>query len=474
MTNIINKSFLPFIIILFGSVLRLWNINFDDLWFDEIISFWLSDPSRNFIESLTLHYETDVAPFTYHLILKFFFSLFGYKTEIARIISGVFGCLSILSLAYLVKILGCSRAYNFCLYLAGFNIFLISYSQEVRFYSILFFFTTLSIIYFIKSLKKEKGKNLFFFSFYSIFTIIIHPFTFFLVLSYSIYLILIFLKKKILFKRLNFWICFVFLLIFGLYFLHFLYLGSERTYDLANFWIPQISYKFFTNFFFSSYFGSRIMGIFFLISLIFLVIKNFTLFYNLKKIAIFLILIISTYFLAAIFSFLVQNIMLPRYFLFLLAPIIILISVLTYSLNNKRLKRFIIVFLVLITFLNHFSEQTFNQFYKYRSPTKPEYTTVLNYINNSNYNYFSIKLNPETNNNKNNISAIVDYVNLINKKMDFNNVFINSDSINFVDFYWYICPLDFQKKCFSDIELESLNVTKDVYFNRINIKLIKN
>jgi len=166
--------------------------------------------------------------------------------------------------------------------------------------------------------------------------------------------------------------------------------------------------------------------------------------------------------------------MVPRYFLFLLAPIIILISVLTYSINNRSLKRFLIIFLVLITFLNHFSEQTFNQFYKYRSPTKPEYTAVLNYINNSNYNYFSIKLNPETNNKKNNISAIVDYVNLINKKMDFNNIFINSDSINFVDFYWYICPLDFQKKCFSDIELESLNVIKDVYFNRINIKLIKN
>ena len=43
-----------------------------------------------------------------------------------------------------------------------------------------------------------------------------------------------------------------------------------------------------------------------------------------------------------------------------------------------------------------------------------------------------------------------------------------------LDFYWYICPLDLQKKCFSDIELESLNVIKDVYFNRINIKLIKN
>lgn len=474
MIKIINTKFLPFIIILFGSVLRLWNINFDDLWFDEIISFWLSDPGRNFIESLTLHYETDVASFTYHLILKYFFSLFGYKTEIARVISGVFGCFSILSLAYLVKILGYGRAYNFCLYLAGFNIFLISYSQEVRFYSILFFFTTISLIYFIKSLKKEKGKNLFFFTFFSIFTIIIHPFTFFIILAYSIYLILIFLKKKIVFKRLNFCIYFVFLLIIFFYFFHFLYLYSTLKHDLKNFWIPQIDYKFFTNFFFSNYFGSRIMGIFFLITLIFLVIKNFTLFYNLKKITIFLILTIITYFVAVIFSFLVQPIMLSRYFIFLLAPIIILISVLSYSLKNKSLKKFIIIFLVLITFLNLFSEQTFKQFYKYRSPTKPEYTAALNYINNSNYNNFSIKINSKTNNIKNNTSAIIYYINSINKKMNYNNIYTDSNLINFTDFYWYICPLDFQNNCFSDIEIERLNIIEDVYFNRINIKLIKN
>ena len=41
-----------FSLIIFASFLRIYNINFDDLWTDEIFSFWVSDPSISFNETL--------------------------------------------------------------------------------------------------------------------------------------------------------------------------------------------------------------------------------------------------------------------------------------------------------------------------------------------------------------------------------------------------------------------------------------
>ena len=47
------KSILAvFFLILFGSILRIYNLNFDDFWYDEMVSFWLSDPNLNFFETL--------------------------------------------------------------------------------------------------------------------------------------------------------------------------------------------------------------------------------------------------------------------------------------------------------------------------------------------------------------------------------------------------------------------------------------
>ena len=41
-----------FFLILFGSILRIYNLNFDDFWYDEMVTFWLSDPNLTFFETL--------------------------------------------------------------------------------------------------------------------------------------------------------------------------------------------------------------------------------------------------------------------------------------------------------------------------------------------------------------------------------------------------------------------------------------
>ena len=65
-----------FSFIFIGGILRIYNINFDDLWSDEMISYWLSDPSRSFKETIKLIFESNLMV-TYELGLKYFHSLFG-------------------------------------------------------------------------------------------------------------------------------------------------------------------------------------------------------------------------------------------------------------------------------------------------------------------------------------------------------------------------------------------------------------
>ena len=141
-------------------------------------------------------------------------------------------------------------------FLITFNIFLISYSQELRVYSTLFFFISLSIIFFIKSIDKIKSKNLILLNIFSIVSILLHPFSLIIIFSYITYSILLSLKYKKFLKEIN--ISLLFLTIVSLiYYYYHLSVALPTTS-----WIEQPDLKFYTNFYFSKFFGSRIMGIF--------------------------------------------------------------------------------------------------------------------------------------------------------------------------------------------------------------------
>ena len=48
-----NKSvfFITFTIFVFGIFMRVYNINYENFWFDEILSFWIADPTISFMDS---------------------------------------------------------------------------------------------------------------------------------------------------------------------------------------------------------------------------------------------------------------------------------------------------------------------------------------------------------------------------------------------------------------------------------------
>ena len=192
--NYQNKFFL--LIVISGIILRMYNINFDDLWYDEIISFWVANPIHTTSESFKIHNNIEVAPPAFNFLLKFFFQLFSYDVSLGRYLVAIFSILTIITTYYLSKIL----IGNFFLlptFLVSFNIYLIKYSQELRVYSVLIFFATLSLFLFFKLLKKNPKKiDAIYFLITLLILVFLHFFSLFIVGSYILYLLLVYLKKK--------------------------------------------------------------------------------------------------------------------------------------------------------------------------------------------------------------------------------------------------------------------------------------
>ena len=89
-----NLTILLFLIFSSGIFLRLYNINFDNLWYDEIISFWVSSPEHTFAESFRIHQEIEIAPYTFNLFLKIYFHLVGYDVDNGRYLTALFSVLA--------------------------------------------------------------------------------------------------------------------------------------------------------------------------------------------------------------------------------------------------------------------------------------------------------------------------------------------------------------------------------------------
>ena len=209
-----------------------------------------------------------------------------------------------------------NKSFLLTAFLISFNIYLISFSQEVRVYSILFFFSSIYLIFFLKTLDDQRNYFilvLYFLS--SIFLISLHPFALLIFFSCIIYLFLKSLKlskKYFLLYLVNF---ITFVIAIYIYYSSFFLISNTENYK-EYFWMTNPDIGFYSNFYFSSFFGSRLMGALFLITFLTLIIKNpkkiFNKSYNFICIDYFL-----SYFLPILFGYIFKPILVNRYnFLF--------------------------------------------------------------------------------------------------------------------------------------------------------------
>ena len=374
-TNKKNILFLSIIFVLIGIFLRTYQLNFENYWLDEMISFWVADPSLSFSDTFSRRDQIEQSPILFDLILKKYLEFFGYNPEIGRHVPLIFGILSIPLLGVLSYQVSKNNSFLLSILLISINIYLIKYSQETRPYSLVFFLSTVNLIFYYKIISTNItfSKKIFFFLLFVILSVVTfssHPFTFILFFSQiinSLYFFLFFKKKNYLF----FLSIPIILLIY--LFLNFDYIISQLSYN--EFFLSHESWKFFYNYYFSRFFGSKIMGLVYLSTLIYLIITfRKKLFLTLNNYLVLVFVFLFSYIVPLVYSYLKTPILTDRYIIFVLIPILILISSLIFEIENKKIKIFLLVFILVPTIINNYIE------IKYRIITKPEFTKFLNNI----------------------------------------------------------------------------------------------
>jgi mannosyltransferase len=198
------------VVTLVGTFLRLYRLGSNSLWLDETVSVWFAN--RSLGDVLLVQPAADVHPPLYYLILSLWIKAFGSEEFQVRLLSAIFGIVSIPLLYFVVKNLfrnsSTAMVSAFILSISPFHIY---YSQETRMYSLLTFFVLLSIFFMIKMLtvanqKEEVGKTLFYSVNYVLSTtaaIYCHNIALFLPIAQNLFFITFWRKLKPLLK---FWI----------------------------------------------------------------------------------------------------------------------------------------------------------------------------------------------------------------------------------------------------------------------------
>ena len=465
-----NEILFVTLIILFGLFLRGYNINFNDFWSDEMISFYLSNPDINFSETIKLIFESNLMV-SYELTLKFFHKIFGYNFEYSRYLTL---SLSIISIFYFYKLIKNNKNYHSALLgliLLSINIYHIRYSIELRSYMLTFLLAIILLNLIFYQGKIREFKNffsyllIFIISFFMLFS---HAFSIIVILSINFYIFLIWTIKKNFSKNNN--LLFLTTSMSSLLFI-LIYINNISH---TPYWIPEFKNSFFTNYYFSSFFGSRILGLLHLIILIYLIMIQFNKVVKKFNIELFLIiLILLTYIIPISYSFIFKPILIDRYIFFVLIPILYLISTLSFDLKSIYKKYTFIFLLVAPSFLNHFSENTFKQFYTNIYPSKPEVGKSLEHIvknNNLNYSIVLIENNPHK------INFIYEnYLKKYSKKIDKNLMYLNyANNSELPDNLWLIYFTDITNEKFvKPIEFKDYMIKSNKMFNHLELYQLK-
>ncbi len=430
---------LVFLIILLGFVFRFYNINYENLWIDEIYTFWVTDPNLSFAETYLRVQTTESIPFLYYYLVKICNKIFGYDPMVGRCFSAFFGFLSIFSIGILCKKISQDKSYLLTTCLVSLNIFLIVNSQEMRVYIFTFFLISLSLIFLLDLYKENKNKiftkNFILFTFFTFMAILSHPFAIILLASLIVFLIIDYFFFLNINRKVNVSLLLISILTIGFLYYYVNYVSLDKVG-----WIEQPGIKFFTNFYFSKFFGSRLLGIIHLFTLIVL------LFYLRKKIAtnreiIFLIIfLILSYFIPLVYGYFIKPIIFPKYIIFVLIPIILIVSILVFLIENKIIKKLMILFLILINFANHFTEGTFKQFISEKQRFNPNFERAFEIIENSKIKKINFYTNEINDKNGNYINTVIsNYSKVMLNKKDSKIKILKDSTKNLEGKIWNIC-----------------------------------
>lgn len=154
-----DTFFKLFIIFIVGLMFRLWFIDKPEgLWNDEYVSWNIAAQTdlKNFFSLMFKNCHTPL----YYFYLKFWMLICGDTDISLRLSSLLPSILSIIAMFFVGKELKNEKTGILCALFTAISSFNIYFAQEARLYSLIFLFTSLTVLFFIKTIKEHTNKNL--------------------------------------------------------------------------------------------------------------------------------------------------------------------------------------------------------------------------------------------------------------------------------------------------------------------------
>lgn len=156
--NYVKENYLLITILVFASFLRLYHLNFQSVWADEISTMVNTNPDISFGELIDNINKKEGFPYLYFGLMKFFHFIIAYSPIVDRLFSAILGILSVYFIYKLGKEMSNRNTGLIAALLLCVNEFSIYTSQDARPYSLILFATILSfykLIVFIKEPTKR-------------------------------------------------------------------------------------------------------------------------------------------------------------------------------------------------------------------------------------------------------------------------------------------------------------------------------
>lgn len=144
-------------IVIVATFLRLYRLDFQSLWYDELHSVVATHPDQSFA-ALVEYCKTDQPP-AFFLLLHGWFKLFAYTEWWGRLLAALIGVAGVVAAFLLGKEMVGTRAGLLAALITATNYFHLYFSQEVRFYGLLFLLSALSYLYFIRCYRRQSWAN---------------------------------------------------------------------------------------------------------------------------------------------------------------------------------------------------------------------------------------------------------------------------------------------------------------------------
>ncbi len=156
---LVKENYLLLLILILAAALRIYNLNFQSLWMDEVLSLNDANPKLSWPEFYDSVLKWEAFPHLYFAMLKIFLNIFGFNAYAARFLSVIIGFLGVWSMYLFGKELFNKNVGLTAALFTAINSYHLYQSQEARPYGLLFLLTVVAFYRLVIFIRNPKIYN---------------------------------------------------------------------------------------------------------------------------------------------------------------------------------------------------------------------------------------------------------------------------------------------------------------------------